>query len=106
MKISLNAVPMLVAALAAVALSLPHPTSASLAVGGAECSHNGRKESTCPSAGAGSCTKTRQICNSDGDKVSICSEGGGSLACSARGDCGEANHASDDSACTPPGSGS
>jgi hypothetical protein len=82
----------------AMVLSLPMPSSASFAIGGDGCTHHGRKDITCGSSGATDCTSKYKVCDSDGDHVTICTEGGGTNACTLTG-CVNANQATTDNNC-------
>ncbi len=82
-------------------------TDADFVQGGADCTHAGRTDGTCPSIGARTCTRTVKICKSAaaGDVMtSICTNGTGAqaLGCKNEGDCGSAKHATDDTTCDPP----
>lgn len=82
-------------------------TDADFVQGGADCTHAGRKDGTCPSIGAGECMKTVKICKSAAageDPTSICTNGTGDPAqgCNDKGNCGSAKHATDDTTCDPP----
>lgn len=100
MTINLNVVPSLLAAAAAVALSLPHDILASFVVGGADCTHKGRKDGDCDDVGPEDCTLKRKVCNSGTEPNSICTEDGGNSACGNGTDMNCAgNHARDSSLC-------
>ena len=93
---------------AALALSMPMPSSGSFAVGGDGCTHDGRQDTNCPTVGNEDCTRTYKTCLTGNSPHSvICTEGGGNDAnCKpsspgpSHDNCGDGvNHASTDSDC-------